>query len=358
MFDLNDVELIQAADPHGMLGHIASLPQQLGDGWVAADAIDRDAVPKSLHQVDRVVVAGMGSSALSGSLWAALLAPECRLPISVVRDYDLPAHAYDANALVIAVSYSGNTEETLACFEQARQRGCRLIAITGGGQLRDTARTSGAPVISIDYAARRQASLGWTLAALLNIASRLGWVHDFTPEINTTTNILREWGGELAPTSPVTKNLAKREAGQLMGRSVVMFGAGLFAEVARRWKEQINETAKAWAALEVLPEADHNSLAGADWPDGATSKVMALFLTGQADHPRNAQRVQLTRQAYLMAGCNTDVLLARGETPLAQALSLVLLGDFMSFYLALLYGVDPALVPSVAEFKAALAAEG
>ena len=354
MFDLNDIELIQASDPHGMLSHIAELPRQLEGGWAAAASVTQDGAPRSLSQVDRVVLAGMGSSALSGTLWASLLEPECRLPISVVRDYDLPAHAHSANTLVIAISYSGNTEETLSCFEQAHQRGCQLMAITGGGQLRDAAGAMGALVIPIDYTAKRQAAMGWSLGALLNIASRLGWAHDFALEMNTTAHILREWNGELDPASPVSKNLAKREAGQLMGRSVVVFGAGLFAEVAWRWKEQINETAKTWAAVETLPDADHNSLAGVDWPDGFTSKVMALFLTGQADHPRNAQRVHLTRQAFMMAGCNTDVLAARGDSPLAQTMSLVLLGDYMSFYLALLYGMEPALVPSVAQFKAGM----
>lgn len=352
MFDLNDVNAIRAADRHHFLDHIASLPQQLADGWAAAEAIG---LPDSLRQIDRVVIAGMGGSALSGSLFASSLTAECRLPIGVVRDYDLPAAAHGSKTVVIAVSYSGNTEETLAAFEQARERGCQVVALTGGGKLREAAHAIGAPLIPIQYPSERRATLGWSLAALLNIASRLGWVHRLKDDLAETLAVLGAWLPELSAESPVMVNLAKRQAGQLLGRLVVVFGAGCFVEVARRWKEQLNETAKAWAALEVLPEADHNSLAGVEWPDEFTSKVMALFLTGKADHPRNAQRIQLTRHAYLLAGCNTDVLSARGESTLAQMLSLVLLGDFMSFYLALLYGSEPARVPMVAEFKAALA---
>ncbi len=351
MFDLDDVAAIHAADPYHMLDHVTSLPRQLEEGWAAAAATD---LPESLRQIDRVVIAGMGCSALSGSLCASLLAPECHVPISIVRDYDLPAYATGRNALVIAASYSGNTEETLSGFEQAHRRGCQLLALTGGGKLGEVAHAIGVPVIPIDYVAKREAALGWSLAALLNVATRLEWAHDFKADVQEAAHVIRAWSTELGPESPVMKNLAKREAGQLMGREVVVFGAGLFAEVTRRWKEQFNETAKAWAALEVIPEADHNSLAGIEWPDGFTSKVMALFLTGPCDHPRNVQRVHLTRQAYMMAGCNTDVLTARGDSPLAQMMSLVLLGDFMGFYLALLYGADPTHVPSVAEFKAAL----
>ena len=245
----------------------------------------------------------------------------------------------------------------MSLFEQARQRGCQVLALTGGGKLQEAAQAIGAVVMPIHYAAQRQAALGWSLAALLNIATRLQWSHDFTIDVEEAAHVLQEWCVELGAASPVAKNLAKRQAGQLMGREVIVFGAGYFAEVARRWKEQLNETAKAWAAWEVLPDADHNSLAGMEWPDGFTSKVMALFLTGPVDHPRNAQRVELTRQAYMMSGCNTDLLLARGAKPLAQVLSLVLLGDFVSFYLALLYSAEPAQVPVVAEFKALLAAE-
>ena len=351
MFDLNDTAAIHAGDPHGMLHQIASLPQHLEDGWAAVDEID---LPESLRHVEQVVVAGMGGSALSGSVWASLLAPECSRPISIVRDYDLPAWTQGAKTLVIAVSHSGDTEETLSAFEQARKRGCSMLAITGGGKLHDAAQALGATMIPIHVASPREAALGRPLGALLNLATRLGWSHDFSAEVQEAVSIVRSWCAELDVDSPVMKNLAKREAGQLMGRLVVVFGAGLFAEVARRWKEQLNETAKAWAACEVLPDADHNSLAGVDWPDGFTSKVMALFLTGAADQTRNMQRVQLTQQAYMMAGCNTDIMRARGDSPLAQALSLVLLGDLMSFYLALLYGAEPALVPAVAEFKAML----
>ena len=136
-----------------------------------------------------------------------------------------------------------------------------------------------------------------------------------------------------------------------------MFGAGIFSEVARRWRAQIAANAKSWAAHETLPEANHHALAGLDWPDGFAAKVMALFLTGEADHPRNAQRVQLTRQAYMMAGCNTDVVTARGTSPLAQMMSLVLLGDFLSVYLALLNGVDPTASDVLSEFKALLASD-
>ncbi len=352
MIDLNVVKAIRAADAHDMLGHVADLPQQLIDGWAAAEAID---LPPSFREIDRVVLAGVGGLAGGGALFASLVTPECLLPISVVRDYELPAYAHGAHTLVITTSYSGDTEETLAAFEQALVRGCQALVLTSNGQLLERAKKQVVPFIRIDYQSPPRAALGWSLAPLLNIASRLGWTHHFEDDLEETVRVMREWTPELNADSPVVRNLAKREAGQLMGRLVYILGAGIFAQVARRWRVQLATNAKTWAAYEALPEANHHALAGLEWPDGFSAKVMALFLTGRADHPRNVQRVQLTQQAYMMAGCNTDLLTARGESPLAQMMSLVMLGDFMSAYLAVLNGVDPAQTSAVIEFKAALA---
>jgi glucose/mannose-6-phosphate isomerase len=351
MIDLNDTKLIRAADAHDMLGHVADLPQQLIDGWAAAEAID---LPPSFQEIDRVVLAGMGGLASGGGLFAALVAAECQLPITVVRDYDLPAYAHGAHTLVIATSYSGNTEETLAAFEQSQVRGCQTLVLAANGQLLERAKKQAVPFIRVDYQSPSRSALGWSVASLLNVASRLGWVHHFEDDLEEAARVLRDWTAELNADNPVMRNLAKREAGQLMGRLVYVVGAGIFGEVARRWRAQLAVNSGTWAAHELLPEANHYAIAGLHWPDGFSSKVMALFLTGPADHPRNAQRAQLTRQAYMLAGCNTDVLTARGASPLAQVMSLVVLGDYMSVYLALLHELDPSQAGAVAEFKVAL----
>lgn len=353
MIDLNDVKAIRAVDVHDMLGHVVELPQQLIDGWAAAEAID---LPVSFREIDRVVLAGVGGFAGGGSLFAALVAPECRLPINLIHDYELPAYAHGDRTLVIAISYSGNAEETLATFEQAQARGCQSLVLTANGQLLERARKHAVPFMRIDYAVPPRAAIGWALAPLLNIASRLGWTHHFEDDLEEAVRVSREWTADLNADSPVMRNLAKREAGQLMGRLAYVYGAGVFAEVARRWRAQIAVSAKTWAACEALPEASHYAPAGLEWPDGFATRVMALFLMGKADHSRNAQRSQLAKQAYMMAGCNTDFVTARGDSPLAQMLSLVLLGDFMSVYLALLYGVDPTPVDALNDFNAALGA--
>ena len=355
MIDLNDAAAIHAADPHNLLDCLSNLPQQIEAAWAAAEAVD---LPGSFHLLDRVVIAGLGGSSSGGSLLQALMQLESKLPLFIVRDYELPAYAAGSKTLVIASSFSGNTEETLAAIDQARSRNCQLLALTKGGRLGQLARDLHFPLISIQYEFPPHTALGWLFAPLLNVAVRLGWLHDPKDDLAEALEVLRVWGHDLAAESPVAKNLAKREAGQLMGRMVLVLGAGRFTEAARYWKDRLNLTAKAWATFAELPEADHGLLAGTEWPEGFASKVMALFLTGACDQPRNAKRVELTRMALMMAGCNTDILIARGRSPLAQILSLAQLGDFMSFYLALLNGVEPTQIAAVEDFKSAMAAEG
>jgi len=166
---------------------------------------------------------------------------------------------------------------------------------------------------------------------------------------------MRAWNAELGPESPVVRNLAKREAGQMLGRFVIVYGAGYFAEVARRWKGQVNENGKNFAALEVLPEADHNALLGSSFPDDIAQRLKVIFLTGSSDHPRNAARAEATRQILMLQGCDTDILSARGHSPLAQMLSLIQLGDWIGGYLGVLNGADPSDTDLLLEFKKRMA---
>jgi len=141
-----------------------------------------------------------------------------------------------------------------------------------------------------------------------------------------------------------------------MGRWVTVMGAGLFTTVARRWKGQINEVAKAGANFEFLPEANHNTLAGTMNPEEVLNPhTMTLFLRAPSDHPRNQLRSELTKNAFMLEGLNTDFIDARGNTPLAHMWTLILFGDYMSYYLAMGYGVDPTPIPALVEFKQAMA---
>ncbi len=157
---------------------------------------------------------------------------------------------------------------------------------------------------------------------------------------------------------PVVNNPAKRQAGQLMGRWVNVYGAGILAAVARRWKTQLNELAKAGAGFEILPEADHNALAGLIHPIDIQSHTLTIFLRCPSDHPRNQLRFDLTRHGFIVEGLNTDVYEAKGDSTLAHMWTALHFGDYMAYYLAMLYGVDPTNVEALANFKIALKVAG
>ena len=352
MIDLNDTHAILERDPHGMFNHIAGLADQIEAAWQNAQKVQ---LPDSFNQVGQVVICGMGGSAIGGALLQSLAAPTGRIPIHLARDYTLPAFAQGPATLAIGSSYSGDTEETIAAFRQARERGCQLLAIATGGTIESMAQQFDAPFMRIPYVSPPRAALGYAFAPLLNFASRLGWIDDQSEHLKEAAQIMRAWNVELASESPVVKNLAKREAGQLMGRFVIVYGAGYFAEVARRWKSQINENGKHFAAFEVLPEADHNALLGSSFPEEMAGRLKVLFLTGSHDHPRNAARVENTRHILMMQGCDTDIFVARGDSPLTQMLSLIQVGDWISGYLGVLNGADPSDTELLLEFKKRMA---
>jgi len=355
MIDLNDTRAIRVRDPEGMLRHIADLPDQCEAAWRDAQAIH---LPESFKEARQVVIAGMGGSAIGGALLQSLAAPHSRVPIHIVRDYDLPAFAGGPSTLVIASSYSGDTEETLSAFQEARTRRCQVMALAAGGKLEDMARQFGAPFLRVKHESKPRAALGYSFVPLAALASRLGWIEDQSAHLEEAVAAMRAWSAELAPEVPVVKNLAKRMAGQMLGRFVIVYGAGLFAEVARRWKCQVNENGKQFAAFEALPEADHNAILGSSYPEGMANRLKVIFLTGASDHPRNRARVEISREVLMVQGCDTDVLAARGDSRLAQMLSLVQLGDWISGYLGIANGADPSDTGLLLEFKQRMAALG
>ena len=352
LIDLNDAHAIRERDPHGMFEHIAALPDQCETAWRDAQQVQ---LPPAYKPVSQVVICCMGGSAIGGALLQSLAAPQARIPIYVVRDYALPAFVSGPSTLVIGASYSGDTEETLSAFGQGRERGCQLLGIASGGKIAQMAQQFGAPFLSIPYRSQPRAALGYAFVSLLNFASRLGWIEDQAAHLTEATTVMRAWNAELGPESPVVRNLAKREAGLMMGRFVIVYGAGYFAEVARRWKGQVNENGKNFAALEVLPEADHNALLGSSFPEDMAQRLKVIFLTGSSDHPRNAARAEATRQILMIQGCDTDILPARGHSPLAQMLSLIQLGDWTGGYLGVLNGADPSDTDLLLEFKRRMA---
>lgn len=348
--DLDQHDHFAQLDPQGMLAHIDDLPDQLRRAW---DHGRSQTLPQ-MSGVQQVLVAGMGGSAIGADLLAAYLEPICAAPIFIHRDYRLPAWAAGEHTLVIASSHSGNTEETLSAFEQARKSGCQLFAISTGGTLSSEARKASAKQWTFEHHGQPRSAVGYSFGLLLALFSRLGLIPDPSEELHEAVSIMKQQQESIAADVPVIKNPAKRLAGQLVGRGILVFGSGLLAPVARRWKGQFNELAKAWAGFDQLPEADHNTIAGIENPEPVLSQMSAIFLRAPSDHPRNRLRSELTARAFMLAGIGTDYYLARGEGRLAQLWSALHFGDYVAYYLAMIYEADPTPIPAIEQLKQAM----
>ncbi len=246
--DLDNFTSFKQLDPQNMLGEIDNLPKQLQSAWELGQ---QQPLPDS-QGITRVIISGMGGSAIGADLLAAYIAPLCQLPVIVHRDYGLPAWAHGPETLVIASSHSGNTEETLDAFEAAIKAGCRILAVCTGGELEQRATAQHVPVWKFTHAGQPRAAVGFSFGLLLAAFARMG-SDSRNPGEGTARSVagMRSQQETLRAHVPVAQNPAKRMAGQLVGRWVNVYGSGMLAPVARRWKGQMNEIAKAGAGFRV-----------------------------------------------------------------------------------------------------------
>jgi glucose/mannose-6-phosphate isomerase len=350
--NLDDLDRFKQLDTLNMLGEIDNLPDQLGNAYELGM---KQPLPdwKDFRQV---VIAGMGGSAIGADLLASYCGSLALIPVFVHRDYGLPMYARGAETLVICSSHSGNTEETLDAFKAAHKAGCRIVVVSTGGELATRAKAHEIPVWTFEHQGQPRAAVGFSFGLLLAMFERLGLIPNQQEAIDDALAAMKRSQERLKAEIPAVKNPAKRYAGQLMGRWVTIMGSGLLAVVARRWKGQINEVAKAGANFEFLPEADHNTLAGTENPEETlNAHTMTLFLRAPSDHPRNRLRSDLTRKAFMLEGMNTDFVDGRGRTPLAHMWTMILFGDYMAYYVAMGYGVDPTPIKALVDFKKAMA---
>ena len=327
-------------DRSAMYEHLRELPSACRQAWRQAEAFRLSGDYSGIKQV---VFLGMGGSAIGGDLLGSLLTAEEGVPLLVCRDYDLPAFV-GPSTLVVASSYSGETEETLSAFTQALATPARKLAITTGGKLMAVAKQAGVPVFPIEYRAQPRAALGYSFISLVALIQRIGLLSDKARDLEETLATVAGLIAELDLPSPLSRNPAKRLASRLKGKLAVIYGAGILAEVARRWKTQINENSKAWAFHEVLPELNHNAIVGYSIPPDMADKVFVVLLSSPSLHPRIRLRYELTAELLSRAGVGCQTAAARGSSPLCQMMSSLTLGDFVSYYLAILHGADPSPV--------------
>jgi len=351
MIDLDDPKVYARLDPADMRGRIRELPQQCLKAWQQALGFE---LPSDYSSANKVAVLGMGGSAIGGDLLSSLVAADSKVLISVHRDYDLPSYV-DGNTLIIASSYSGMTEETLSSFTQALSTPAKKIVLTTGGKLAALAEENGIPVFTIDYIAQPRAALAHSFFPLLGICQRLGLVSGKSGEVAEMAQVLESLQATIDDARPESLNRAKQLATKLRNRLVVVYGAGILSPVARRWKTQINENSKAWAFYETFPELNHNAVVGYEFPPELAQRAFVVLLRSQHLDPRTIIRYDVTAELLRQAKVSYEIEDGLGESALSQMMSLVLLGDWVSYYLALLYETDPSPVRVIDYLKKRLA---
>ena len=340
--NLDDLSLFRSLDPSNMLGHIDSLPDQLESAWALAQTLP---LP-NIDDVFQIVICAVGASATASALVAALVAPQCYASITLNSTDTLPIWVLGSHTLVVCISASGNEVEVNRAFQLALERKCKVVAITSaasvanGGQLADLCRAANGTLWPFRHHGPPRISIGKMFALVLALFCRAGFVPDYSADLTGALNAMREQQQKINAVSPVVRNPAKRMAGQLMDRYVLVFGAGLLGTVAEHWAAQVAANAKAWAQAESLPAAAHTLAAGLQHPEALITKYM--FLTLECDSLSEIEKHSAveTRTLFMTSGFNTDFVRGLGPSPLAQMLTCLHYGDYVSFYLAMAYGVE------------------
>lgn len=358
-------------DTCDMAGAITRLGEKLQAAFAAAtEALEWEHAQKTHPlaggRTDQILVCGMGGSAIGGDVLTAAL-PGVPAPMLVHRGGPIPAWV-GPRTLMIAISYSGGTEETLSGVEAAAERGCVPVCVTSGGELAHIASGRRWPLVSVEGGLQPRAALGQLLGSAAAVLAKAGL--DRVPEgapagdempamadqVAEAAETLAGMAGDLGPAAPEDTNVAKGLARGLVGKLPFVYGAGVTVPAARRWKTQLNENAEVHAVVGELPEANHNEIVPWTGDSDRSSGAYVVALTDPKGDQFLQRRLQAALEELRAGGVGMQVVEAAGRSPLARACSALYVGDWTSYYLAILRGVDPTPVEAIQSLKRRLAA--
>ena len=347
MTTLNPAQIRQY-DTENMLHLLSSFSDQCKHGWEIGEALELDR--SDARSPDNIVIAGMGGSGIGGDLVKAVLGPQARCPIIVHRGYTLPAFV-TSQTLFIAVSYSGNTEETLLSVEQAFVQRANILAVTSGGKLQAFADAHKLPCVTIPAGQPPRASLGYLLMPILSICARRRSVpnRNLQNDLEEAVARLAKLATDFRPDVP--ESLPKRLAQALHGKLPIIYAPQELEAVAMRWKGQMNENSKSLAYYSVYPEMNHNEIEGWKHPRTLTQASHVIQLRDPIAPSQTQRRMAITAELIQPHTAGITQVRSEGKSLLARLLSLVAIGDWASFYLAILYAQNPTPVGRIEELK-------
>lgn len=340
-----------AIDADNLAAILRQFPDQLA---TASKEFAKLKLPREFSKVKQVVFCGMGGSAIGAEVACDLPIELIRKPLFVLREYELPKFV-GPDTLVVIVSHSGDTEEPLACFKQALKAGCPIVAIAGGGALAKQAKAQAVPLYHFNYVTQPRDAFGYLFAPLVKLLEASGVLQPSETSLEPAIAVCRELTAQFDTGVPTAKNMAKHLAYLTYDHIPLVVGSGVLCGVARRWKNQFNEHSKSAAFFDLLPETDHNTVEGFDAPARFHDDVMVFLLTSSYDYPEITKRAEILHQFLAKNHILTEVVqpLKAGDL-WVEKLSQLLLGDWVSYYLALLYRTNPTPVPVIDELKSAL----
>jgi glucose/mannose-6-phosphate isomerase len=344
---LDDSSRMTKVDASSMRNIMLSYPESCLEAYELAKDLD---LPKRISKPRNIVFAGMGGSSLGANLIKAWTLDRSEIPIEICQDYHLPSFV-DKNSFVVAVSYSGNTEETLTAFVEAVERGCTVASVTSGGKLMEFSDKLGVPCVRVAPGLPPRGALPYLFMPLIQLIQRAG-IKVEPEDITELIEKFKEMRNEFRPETPFEKNRAKQIAFKSLGYIPVVYGWGIYVPVAQRIKCQLNENSKIPAFWSILPEADHNDAVGWDG-DKETSKKFCVLMIRDPQEPEEMwNRIESTNKIVLKDNVSKIIeIQASGKSALARMISVLYLGDFVSLYTAVLRGVDPTPVNVIERLK-------
>ncbi|OGC77721.1 MAG: bifunctional phosphoglucose/phosphomannose isomerase [candidate division Zixibacteria bacterium RBG_16_40_9] len=346
---LDQIKKIEKLDQKHMHQLLVSFPSQLDRSITLTHSFP---LPNWKNfKFGNLVLAGMGGSAIGGDLVRSYLSYQLKIPFQICRHYLLP-NFVTKNSSVLVSSYSGNTEETLSAYALARKRKAKIIAITSGGKLFQLAKKDKVPVLLIPGGLPPRAALGYSFGPWLILLSRLGLIKNQTALLKETVSFLAKQMVKYEKSTTTSKNQAKRLAERLYQKIPIIYsGCDCFDAVATRWKQQICENAKNLAFVNFFPEFNHNELVGWQNKENSKHEFVVLFLKDKDDHKRVKARMEIVKGIIKKQKIEVIEIESQGKSLLSRMFYLIQLGDWTSFYLAMLNGVDPTPIKVIDYLK-------
>lgn len=354
MNTLDHLKQIKKLDPGRVLESIEMLGEQFNQAW---QEIGRVKTPASHKKINKILINGMGGSALGSQITRSVFFDQLKIPFGIINSYQLPA-SLDKNTLYIISSYSGNTEEPLSTFLAARKRGAKIFGLTSGGKLANWIKQQKLPgyIFNTPFNPSQQPrlGLGYSFGAQLGLFKRLGLIKVRNQEIKKALVKLDQLNSKFSVYNPIAKNLAKKLTIELQNKTPIIIASEFLAGNAHSLANQFNETAKTFSGYYLISELNHHLLEGLVFPKTNNQNLVFLFFESKLYHPQNQIRFKITKQVVVKNKINSLTYQLVGQNKLEQALELLLFGNYLSFYTAILNGVNPAKIPFVDYFKAQL----